>query len=132
MAKSSRPSKQMMWNVGFLLLVIAFGVVSYQFFKSREGLTDMDKVSKIQQGDGLLVVTMPGCGYCEQMKPDLDTLSKESTKVAVVDTGDEEGKKIANELNVQKYPTILQFQGGSASPYEGDRSLDALRKLVSA
>lgn len=132
MAKSKRPSKQMMWNVGFLLLVIAFGVVSYQFFKNREGLMDMDKVSKIQQGDGVLVVTMPGCHYCEQMKPDLDTLSKESDKIAVVDTGDDDGKQIAQELNVQKYPTILQFKGGAATPYEGDRSLGALRKLVSA
>jgi glutaredoxin len=123
-----------MWNVGFLLLIIAAAVLSYQWFFPKEGMTDLDRVSKIKSGDGVLVFTMEGCGHCKAMKETLDKLTKESTAIAVVDTSDatEETKKLTADMNIKSYPTIFQFKGGVPTDVSNSRSYDELKSLLPA
>jgi thiol-disulfide isomerase/thioredoxin len=130
MSKARASSKSLVWNVGFLLLILAVGVVSYQFFKNKEGLADLDKATKISQKDGVVVFTMPECPHCESIKPDVKKLNKESNKFAVVEVGDPKSDEIIKQFEVNKYPTILQFKDGVPTVYEQDRSYASLKQLL--
>lgn len=68
------------------------------------------------------------------MKPDWDTLATEfadSPSVLIADVDcTAGGKSLCEAQKVSGYPTIKTFAAGDdeGEPYEGDRSLDALRK----
>ena len=68
------------------------------------------------------------------MKPDWDALAeefKDSTSVLIADVDcTADGKSLCEKSDVRGYPTIKTFAPGDddGESYEGDRSLDALRK----
>ena len=71
------------------------------------------------------------------MKPDWDTLAedyKDSPTVLIADVDcTASGKALCDKHGVQGYPTIKTFRQGDTDgeKYEGDRSLEALRKHAS-
>lgn len=127
MAKLNRSN--LMWKVGFLLLVIAVGVISFQLMGKKEGYSNSSDVNKVKRGDGVLVVTMKNCPHCEKMEKDLEKLSeaKEAKdNFAWADSKDED----VSDLDISSYPTILVFKNGKSTNYNQGRSYAELMKLV--
>ena len=127
MAKSHPTS--LVWNVGFLLFMLAIGVLSYQliFKKQEEGFSNGSDVQKVVNGNGVLVVTMKNCPHCESMKDDLTTLSSSNKKNFVwADSKDSE----VSDLNLNSFPSILVFTNGTSKPYNQDRSRESLQELI--
>jgi len=145
MAKA-RPNT-LMWNVGFLLIALAVGVISYQFIAKREGFTfpwdtpseekqtggssatSASAVNKVKNGDGVLVVTMKNCPHCETMKGDLKKLSNSEDTAGHFAWADSKDESVS-DLNVNSYPTILVFENGTSSNYTEGRSYSDLLALV--
>ena len=132
-------SSNFMWNVGFLLIVLAIGVLSYQFLvKRKEGFTENQSViKKIKNGNGVLVVTMENCPHCESMKKDLQKLSEnENIKdyFAWVDGSDRQKSEQQgiSDLSIQSFPTILSFKNGIPDSYRNGRSYEELLDLVNS
>lgn len=127
MAKMNRSN--LMWKVGFLLLVIAVGVLSFQLLGKKEGYSNSSEVNKIKKGDGVLVITMKNCPHCETMKDDLEKLSEAKEAKGYFAWADSKDPDVA-DLNVRSYPTILVFKNGKSTNYNQGRSYSELMKLV--
>ena len=132
-------SSNLMWNVGFLLIVLAIGVLSYQFLvKRKEGFTESQSViKKIKNGNGVLVVTMENCPHCESMKKDLQKLSENDNIKGYFAWVDGSNKKKSEEqgisdLSIQSFPTILSFKDGIPDSYRDGRSYEELLDLVNS
>lgn len=126
MAKSHPTS--LVWNVGFLLFMLAIGVLSYQLFaKKQEGFSNGSSIEKVVNGDGVLVVTMKNCPHCESMKDDLSALSSSNSKNFV--WADSKDSEVA-DLDLNSFPSILVFTNGTSKPYNQDRSKESLQELI--
>ena len=127
----------MMWNVGFLLLILAIAVGSYQLLK-REGMEggedDKKKIERIKNGNGMIVFTMDGCGWCTKVAPELEKLKQSDVKqhFAWVNKSKESPQEeLLKEFNVGSFPTILVFKNGTSVPYEdSDRAFDRLKAKI--
>lgn len=133
---AKKASKNMMWNVGFLLLLLAVAVGSYQLFK-REGMEGQDvknKVEQIKKLNGVVVFTMEGCGWCDKIKPALTKLNESEVKdhFAWVHKSDQTpNEELLKEFNVNSFPTILTFKNGTAVPYDdNNREYESLLALT--
>ena len=123
----------MMWNVGFLLLLLAVAVGSYQLLK-REGMEGAEdvksKVNKIKSGSGMVVFTMEGCGWCDKVKPALEKLKNSDVKehfAWVHKSSSTNNEALLKEFNVNSFPTILIFKNGTSVTYEdNDREFESL------
>lgn len=127
----------MMWNVGFLLLILAIAVGSYQLLK-REGMEGSEnvkgKIEKIKKGNGMVVFTMQGCGWCTQVKPALEKLEESDVKdhfAWVHKSSESPQDDLLKEFNVNSFPTILIFKNGTSVPYEdSDREFESLHEKI--
>ena len=71
------------------------------------------------------------CGHCKKLEPTWNELAK-STKDRI-NIGKIEAsvnKRIGSKYNVQGYPTLLFINGDKYEKYNGDRSLDSLKRFA--
>jgi thiol-disulfide isomerase/thioredoxin len=129
MAKMNRSN--LMWKVGFLLLVIAVGVVSFQLLGKKEGYSNSSDVNRVKKGNGVLVVTMKNCPHCETMKEDLEKLSEAKEAKGYFAWADSKDADVS-DLDISSYPTILVFKKGKSTSYNQGRSYADLMKLVNS
>lgn len=130
---AKKGSKNIMWNVGFLLLILAIAVGSYQLLK-REGMEggedDKKKIERVKNGNGMIVFTMEGCGWCDKVKPALEKLKQSEVKdhfAWVHKSKESTQEKLLKEYNVTSFPTILILKNGTSVPYEdNDREFESL------
>jgi len=122
-------SSNFMWNVIFLLFLVAVGVVSFQLLNKREAFSSKMDVDKIKKGNGVIVVTMKNCPHCESMKADLETMSKSPEMKGYFAWVDSKDKSV-DDLALTSYPSILVFKDGEKEEYTEDRSLEKLMELV--
>jgi hypothetical protein len=141
MAKSY-PNK-LVWNVVFLLLILAVGVVSYQLFVRREGFdmfssaskgssegsSEGSDVEKVKKGNGLLVVTMEKCPHCESMKEALVKLREDPSTKGRFAWADSKDASVS-DLKLNSFPTILIFKNGEPTDYTDGRSYDELLAVI--
>jgi len=127
MAKSRQ--NNLLWNVVFLLFIIAIGVISYQLMKKPEAFSTANVVEKVIKGDGVLVVTMDKCPHCENMKEDLESLSEEPSTKGYFAWADSKDDSIA-DLGLSSFPSILVFKNGVSTEYTDERTKDKLLALV--
>lgn len=125
----SKP-KNLLWNLGFLLIVLLVGVLSFQLFRKKEALSPPSRVENVKKGNGVLVVTMDKCPHCESMKKALEDLSNDKQIKGNFAWADSKDEKVA-DLGLSSYPSILIFKDGEHTEYaDTDRSQKALLKLV--
>ena len=68
----------------------------------------------------------------EAEKPAITEEEKPVEKVnEFLHTGTEEEKEIMSKFNIDGYPTIIVFDNGVASPYEGKRTKEAFKSALS-
>ena len=119
-----------MWNVGFLLIVLIVGVLSFQLLKKKEGMSPPSSVEKVKKGNGVLVVTMDKCPHCDSMKKALESLSNDKQIQGNFAWADSKDQNVA-DLGLSSFPSILIFKNGEHTEYaDTDRSQKALLKLV--
>jgi thioredoxin-like negative regulator of GroEL len=131
---AKKHSSSLLWNVGFLLIVIVVAVLSYQYFYKKEGFTtDTSVIEKIKKGNGVIVVTMKNCPHCTKMEEDLKQLSESSeykSSFAWVDGSSRQKENGISDLNVSSFPTILSFKNGIPNSESDKRSKEELEDLI--
>ena len=114
--------KQMMWKLGFLLLVVVGFAIAFQY-RSKEGLDD-----PFDSFTGVAAFTRKGCGYCEEMRPVLDELSgNPNFKEMDCTSGAEE---IMAKCDVDGFPTIKVFKNGTPEDYTGQRTKEDIEAAI--
>jgi len=74
----------------------------------------------------------PWCGHCKTLVPIWEELGEEfeeNNKVVIAKI-DATANSLPNDVSVSGYPTLIAFVHGKQVPYEGDRSLAALKSFV--
>jgi len=70
----------------------------------------------------------PWCGHCKKLAPEYEQaairLKEKGVRLAKVDATAE--KDLASKYNVKGYPTLLWFDDGQDSPYDGGRTADEI------
>lgn len=122
--------------VVLVLVVISFLVVWFYMKYSKEGFeikpSESDKLDAlIKTSEPTLVLFYADwCGHCKTLKPVWDeTAEKANTdkqKMVKIDVGgkDEETKELLTKYKIDGFPTILVFQNGKPTPYEGAKTVD--------
>lgn len=128
-------------NVKMVLTGLVIVAIIYVIYKStkKEGfeLSPSDVSKELDHGKKLVLIYADWCGHCKKIKPTWDSVSEkvnkdDELKMVKINCGEgtPEQKKIMSKYEVDGYPTILIVDNGKASPYEGDRTEEALLKQV--
>ena len=76
------------------------------------------------------------CGHCKDLKPVWDEAAKEvnakEKKMIKVNCGEgtKDDKKIMEKYDVDGYPTIIIFEDGKPTKYDGKRTKEDLLAIV--
>ena len=73
----------------------------------------------------------PWCGHCQSTKPEWDKLKKNppaNCKLVEVNCDDE--PKVAEQNDIQGFPTFKLFKNGSVIDYDGERTSDAMTQFI--
>ena len=129
-------------NLPRLLVMVVLLFLLYYVYTTylKEGFTDVkpaefsDQVTPDKKT--LVLFYADWCGHCKKLKPDWDAAAKdankEETKMIKVNCGEgtKEDKAIMEKYNIDGYPTIIIFDNGTPSTYEGGRSKADLLAIV--
>jgi protein disulfide isomerase len=121
----------------FLILVVGL-VYSEPSFELDEGvlvLTEDNFDDVINHFENVLVMFYaPWCGHCKKLKPEYKAAATQlaeegsETKIAMVDAT--EHKELGGRFEVQGYPTLKFFIGGTPIDYQGPRDQAGIIKWL--
>ena len=103
------------------------------------GPNDSDKLKNNYKPNCLIIVTHPGCGHCQAMKPalnevydDLKTYTGDAQVYDIHANAANEAKEKITDLNiVDGYPTLfISKQNEKPIVYSGDRSKETIIKFM--
>ncbi|CAB9505661.1 Protein disulfide-isomerase A6 [Seminavis robusta] len=90
----------------------------------------------------MVAFAAPWCGHCKMLKPEYDEAAAkvdgEGAQLVWVDATDDANKDLANQFQVQGFPTVLVFPGGApksvgaARQYQGERKAPEMVKYILA
>jgi protein disulfide-isomerase-like protein len=135
--------KNILWpnNLPRLALMLAVLLALYYVYTTylKEGfeLAPAKLEDEIASGKKLVLFYADWCGHCKKIKPEWDEtakeVNKEDKKMLKVNCGggSEEEKEIMSKYNIDGYPTIIVFDNGVASPYEGKRDKESFMSALS-
>ncbi len=120
-----------------LAILLALYYVYSKYLKEGFELEPAKLEDEIAKGKKLVLFYADWCGHCKKIKPEWDEtakeVNKEDKKMIKVNCGggSEEEKEIMSKYNIDGYPTIIVFDNGVASPYEGKRTKEAFKSALS-
>ncbi len=94
---------------------------------SKELLNEI--MSGKSSGPVVIAFVAPWCGFCSQMKPDLEAAARESNNQIYTLTQTEGADHVvaaAKHLDVKGFPAIFKIENGKAQVYSGDRSKNSI------
>jgi protein disulfide-isomerase-like protein len=122
-----------------ILIGVAVIIALAYFYMNQEGFeakpTDMDQYIKRPEKT-LVLFYADWCGHCKELKPTWDEAAEianaKEKRMLKVNVG---GKTAEEEALLKKYkidgfPTVMIFQSGEGKPYDGERTKEALLKLL--
>jgi thiol-disulfide isomerase/thioredoxin len=127
--------------VVLVLLGILYWVYAKYLKEAFEGMLpgsgEVDAANFDSALDGskqLVLFYASWCGHCKKLKPDWDTATglAGSGKLIKVNVGDDTPEQTAlnKRFKITGYPTIMLFENGKATEYQGDRDPESLAKAV--
>ena len=132
-------------NFNKVLVLVGLLIVLYlihRFFLSKEGFESPaeDLEDNVAAQKSVVLFYADWCGHCKKFMPTWDEISTElndsqsTTKFMKVNCGkpdeNEAHAAIMQKYKIKGYPTILTFENGEATEYNGDRSLDGFKSLL--
>jgi protein disulfide-isomerase-like protein len=120
-----------------LAILLALYFVYTNYLKEGFELAPAKLEDEIATGKKLVLFYADWCGHCKKIKPEWDEtakeINKEDKKMLKVNCGggSEEEKEIMSKYNIDGYPTIIVFDNGVASPYEGKRDKESFMSALS-
>lgn len=139
MVKSLLKNKNLKMILAALLLAVVVFIIYRISNKEGFELSPSEFSEELNNGKKLVLIYADWCGHCKKLKPTWDKVSNEvnkddDLKMVKINCGEgtPEQKKIMSDYDVDGYPTILIVENGKATPYEGDRSEEALLKKASS
>ena len=120
----------------FLLLTFsAFVHTSDKGSSDVVELTDLNFDDAIKNNPIIMVKFFaPGCGHCKRFKPEYEKAArmiKEQKKPYVLAKMDAtDNSETSDKYDIQSYPTVKLFIGGTPTEYEGDRTAEAVISFI--
>lgn len=120
-----------------LAVLLALYFVYTNYLKEGFELQPSKLEDEIATGKKLVLFYADWCGHCKKLKPEWDETAKEvnkkDKKMLKVNcgSGSEEEKEIMSKYNIDGYPTIIVFDNGVASPYDGKRDKESFMSALS-
>ena len=120
-----------------LAVLLALYYVYVNYLKEGFELQPSKFETEVADGKKLVLFYADWCGHCKKLKPEWDDTAKEvnekDNKMLKMNCGGgtEEEKEIMSKYNIDGYPTIIVFDNGVASPYEGKRTKEAFKSALS-
>ena len=116
-----------------ILIILYFIYTNYlkEGFESKS--EDLDE--QIKDGKKAVLFYADWCGHCKTLKPVWDEVAKDvnkkDKKMIKVNCGEgtKHDKEIMEKYSIDGYPTIIIFEDGKPTPYEGKRTKEALEAL---
>ena len=125
-----------------LILVIGIVVVVLAYISAlvNSGNVMIDSFSDLGQKTNVFTMYyMNGCPHCESILPDYKKFAAagqfqsngKKTQIRMLEQGDSSAAPELEARNVKGFPTfILATASGSFVEYQGDRSVDAIKKFI--
>ena len=120
-----------------LAILLALYYVYVNYLKEGFELEPTKLENEIAEGKKLVLFYADWCGHCKKIKPEWDEtaeeVNKKDKKMLKVNCGGgtKKEKEIMSKYNIDGYPTIIVFDNGVASPYEGKRTKEAFKEALS-
>uniref|UniRef100_A0A6C0AMJ2 Thioredoxin domain-containing protein n=1 Tax=viral metagenome TaxID=1070528 RepID=A0A6C0AMJ2_9ZZZZ len=130
-----------MANMRLILIVgIVIAILAYISTVVSVGGVRLDAFSDLGQKSNVFTMYyMNGCPHCESILPDYKNfaaagqieLNGKKTKIRMLEQGDSSAAPELEARNVKGFPTfILSTVDGKFVEYQGDRSVDAIKKFI--
>ena len=126
-------------RLGLMLVILAilyFVYVNYLKEGFESNSKDLD--AQIKDGKKVVLFYADWCGHCKTLKPVWDEVAKgvnekEKGRMIKVNCGEgtKHDKEIMEKYSIDGYPTIIVFEDGKPTPYEGKRTKEGLESLCS-
>jgi protein disulfide-isomerase-like protein len=121
-----------------LLLAILLALFMLYSYFLKEGFETKSKEldEHVLEGKKAVLFYADWCGYCKKIKPDWDEAAKEvnkdEKKMLKVNCGEGtvEDKELMEKYSIDGYPTIIIFEDGKPTKYEGKRSKEDLLSIL--
>ena len=121
------------------LVIVLFAVLAFYSMASTEGFqceaNELDKW--INSPDKTLVLFYADwCGHCNKLEPTWEKAAKkantEKKNMVKVNVGDKtpEQQALLEKYEIDGFPTILIFQNGKPTSYDGERTEEAFLSVV--
>ena len=112
-----------------VLLILYFIYINYL----KEGMTDE---SEFLEGKKLVLFYADWCGHCQKVKPEWEKAAKDEKgkgNMIKINCGDKEGKSadLMSKYKVEGFPTIIVFDDGEPTEYNGGRTADDFLSVFS-
>lgn len=79
----------------------------------------------------LILAYADWCGHCKKFKPTWNEFKKKYNKVCDIrEVNADSDKKVAQNLQIRGYPTIMMLKDGKKINYQGPRTMEDLEKFV--
>lgn len=118
-----------------VLLILYYVYVNY--LKEGFELKSNELEDSMGKDKTLVLFYADWCGHCKSLKPVWDETAKSVNKTEKrmikvnCGNGTDDDKKIMDKYSIDGYPTIIIFENGKHSPYEGKRTKDDFEALFS-
>ena len=109
-------------------LIIVVGFLMFMMCNTKSKFADKTSPVSNVKDDTVFIFFAPWCGYCKDAKPEFEkAVSKGNGKVVLVDATLPENKKLAEQYDVQGFPTIIR---ADKTKYEGGRTAEAIVRFA--
>lgn len=112
--------------VALVALAALLIIFLYRFNYFGTGSSQIKALPK----DGLVLFHAPWCGHCHRLMPKWRAVKEmiyhDGRPLQVLEVNADESRSIVLDAGVNSFPTIILYENGVPTVYEGDRSIESI------